>query len=503
MSLLLDALRRAEEAKRQQAKLDAEPVADMAETGVAKVTEQKPEPGLPEISFAEIELSPVESIPAEPAPMPLDRQSADEEPLPVRDSATTMADALSLAPVDTTKSGVETTVVGEAMPPPVAEVPPKKPAVAPVSPNPESRLSAASSSPAAPKSSVNPQHQRDTAKRVLSATAPVRPSVNWHLLLVVVGGVAVVAILVWLWWASQPVPSTPTEPDDQNTATVSESMTDPTPAGSFELKPDVPIASVTPPRSADDVGVSSGGKLPASSAPVTHDSTPLMQQVTPKPESVLPAPPAATLSANGAVQITKSVTSDVVPSDVARGYAAFQSRDWGAANRLYQNVLVQEPNNRDALLGMAVLAAHEGRQDASQAYYRQMLVLDPQDVDAQAGLAMVSRKQSGVERIAQLEELLNTQPGNAPLLQELAMAYHNQQRWADAQQLYFRAYTVQPDSPDAAFNLAISLERIDQPRLALRYYQQAASRAQHYPAQFDRALLDRRIATLQARAAPQ
>ena len=51
------------------------------------------------------------------------------------------------------------------------------------------------------------------------------------------------------------------------------------------------------------------------------------------------------------------------------------------------------------------------------------------------------------------------------------------QRWPDAQQAYFQAHQLQPDNPDYAFNLAVALEHIGQPKAALDFYRRAVQAA--------------------------
>ena len=53
-----------------------------------------------------------------------------------------------------------------------------------------------------------------------------------------------------------------------------------------------------------------------------------------------------------------------------------------------------------------------------------------------------------------------------------------QGRWAEAQQEYFKAFAAEPDNADFAYNLAVSLDHLRQPRLALEYYRRALALAE-------------------------
>ena len=49
--------------------------------------------------------------------------------------------------------------------------------------------------------------------------------------------------------------------------------------------------------------------------------------------------------------------------------------------------------------------------------------------------------------------------------------------WAQAQQAYFQAHHLEPNNPDYAYNLAISLEHLSQSKLALGFYRHAVQLA--------------------------
>ena len=65
----------------------------------------------------------------------------------------------------------------------------------------------------------------------------------------------------------------------------------------------------------------------------------------------------------------------------------------------------------------------------------------------------------------------------ASLYFTLGNLYGDQSRWAEAQQAYFQAYQMEQSNPDYAYNLAVGLEHIGQPRLAANFYQRAVEQA--------------------------
>jgi cytochrome c-type biogenesis protein CcmH/NrfG len=81
----------------------------------------------------------------------------------------------------------------------------------------------------------------------------------------------------------------------------------------------------------------------------------------------------------------------------------------------------------------------------------------------------------------------------------LGNLYAQQGRWPDAQQAYFRAYGAAPDNPDYAYNLAVGLDRLNQPKLASTTTS-ALALAQDKAVGFDRNALRKRLHELNARA---
>lgn len=196
------------------------------------------------------------------------------------------------------------------------------------------------------------------------------------------------------------------------------------------------------------------------------------------------ARPSDTAWSSGDIKVSRHSNAPRLSPALQSGYQALLAGDLPAAAEHYAAALRQEPNNRDALLGNAAVALR--RNDAAQASasYTRLLELDPSDADALAGLLSLRPGDAGQSE-QRLKALLRKTPDAAPIQFALGNLYARQARWTDAQQAYFRAYTASPDNPDYAVNLAIGLDRLNQPRLALTYYQRALALSQSAPAGFD------------------
>src|SRR5574343_337930 len=216
-----------------------------------------------------------------------------------------------------------------------------------------------------------------------------------------------------------------------------------------------------------------------------RDSRPAPQQ---SDEEVQPSPP---------IKLVR--TRPEPDANLLRGHATLQRGELEQARRDYEQALLRDPNNTDALLALAAIAQRQGRGDDAERLRQRALVANPSDPATQAatlsGAAAEADPQTAESR---LKTLLSTQPESAPLNFALGNLYSRQSRWAEAQQAYFNAVAADGDNPDYLFNLAVSLDHLRQPRLAAQHYRLALDAATRRPAAFDRDKLNRRLGELQA-----
>ena len=218
------------------------------------------------------------------------------------------------------------------------------------------------------------------------------------------------------------------------------------------------------------------------------------------------APPAAALAADqeinsGEVQIARSRTANGADASLTRAYAAFQSGDLDAAARLYDAARKADPDRRDTLLGLAAVALKRGDLPRAYNYYAQVLQAQPHDPVASAALFSLTEA-DGESGAARLRLLLDSHDDAPYIHAALGAWYARRARWADAQQAYFDAVRLDAANPDYSFNLAVSLEHMGQGPAALGYYQKSLSlRAQH-GAGFDAQTAEDRVRVLSAPTAP-
>lgn len=181
-----------------------------------------------------------------------------------------------------------------------------------------------------------------------------------------------------------------------------------------------------------------------------------------------------------------------------QAYAAYQAGKLDEANRLYREVLRADPTQRDAWLGLAVMAHADNRREPALDAYKRVLRLEPQNATALAGIIALNQDADEPRQESRLRELLARSPQEADLNHALGLVLSGEQRWPEAQPLFFKAHALAPQEPRFAYNLAVTLDHLRKPGLALQYYETALQLAQGKAAGFDEAGARNRLAQLRA-----
>ena len=207
---------------------------------------------------------------------------------------------------------------------------------------------------------------------------------------------------------------------------------------------------------------------------------------------------AATLEDHFSSRPAESGRASLSPG-IAEGYQALQAGKLDQAESRYRAVLQADAQSVDALLGLATIAARRGNAQQALGFYEQALQIEPRNAAAQAGIIDIIGQADPQMSETHLKQLIAREP-SAFLYFSLGNLYGRQAAWPAAQAAYFQAYNLQPDNPDYAYNLAIGLEHLEQPKLALTYYRKALELSfQKGHANFDQNRVIERIGQLAAR----
>ncbi|MCH9704803.1 MAG: hypothetical protein K0U15_01585 [Proteobacteria bacterium] len=198
------------------------------------------------------------------------------------------------------------------------------------------------------------------------------------------------------------------------------------------------------------------------------------------------------------VQVKLSAEGQERQKMLNQARAFYNKGSYLEAETIYRNVLIMSPTNRDALRGIARIGVTTGRYQAAVATYLDLLNYYPNDPIAIAELSNL-RGDSG--NFYEVEKALKGTLGKMPaadgrLYFSLGNLYAQNRKFKDAQQAYFDAFSRETNNPDYAYNLAVILDYLNKPQLALRYYREALQLSVDLPVGFNRVEVKARIEDL-------
>lgn len=317
---------------------------------------------------------------------------------------------------------------------------------------------------------------RDTVRKVFTAKQTMAPANSFLITLLVLSAIAAAGLGIYFWLQLGPITGLAAK-SASATAVAPPAQTFPvaSTAATTVSGPAAPAVRTLPPHS---TGAASIAPRPA--APERNPSDTIQ-----RPGDAGMAP----------IRISKSRTSQEPLATSA--YAAFQAGDLPSARTAYEHLLSQDPRSIEALEGLAAVDLREGKLDEAQTSYLRILEIDPRNATAHANLIDVKGDADPIALESRLKSLLASQPDLPVLSFSLGNIYASQGRWSEAQAAYFKAFSMESDNPDYAFNLAVSLDQLHQTRLAKQYYEHALNASEGRPAGFDRTQALSRLQALQ------
>lgn len=461
MSLLLQALKKAEEDKRRRAAL------------------AQSEPPLAEVEFPTLNL--VEDVVEDAVEIPMLEIAVED----VASAATNIQLAEEFMPLAEAETATPIEIVQLESPAPIAA---PEEAIPPIitssisSQPPKSAPESPAAEPVKPVPIPAPQNAPQALAKSMFAKRP-RPQGRGLLPWLVLGASLLLAgMLAWFTWQyrqlTQPIPSVVVNPAASAPAVQSHSdgyVNEP--SATEDLHEDTPSNDVATTTVAPAAAIK-----PLESAPTNPN----------KPNQ--PAP--RLINEGGELNLPPKFIRQTANLSAAEpvllAWQAYQSGDFAQAERIYRKVLVADPRQRDALLGLAAIAQQRGDLADAESLYQRLLRFNPQDEAAKAALLGLNSAQMPEKDAVQLE-----QTGKAdPLV--LGHYFAAQQRWSQAQEQFFLAYTANPNNADAALNLAVSLDHLNQTALARSYYRKALQAKEQI--NFDRSKVEQRLLELDTAA---
>jgi Flp pilus assembly protein TadD len=342
---------------------------------------------------------------------------------------------------------------------------------------------------------------QETARRVFVAkeTLAMEPARSPWALLAVAAGVVAIGAMMWFGWqqfshlGSLKNPVTARAPGDLPPASPTLGQPKLAPAG--VAAPPLPSEQIIPPLLPPP--------LASAKPPADAPSSPVAPRALSERELLVRSLQSSRTVREPPVSLKLSPKIEVAVSpQMSEAYSVLLRGDYADAKKRYTELVQTAPLNIDGHLGLAAAAARSGDAPLARRAYQRALELDPRNQTAIAGLLAMNDAATPETVAAELRKQIALNPNAAALHFALGNAYASDRRWSEAQQSYFEAYRLDGSNADTIYNLAVSLDQLGQTRLALEHYDKALAAAARSTAQFDRAAIARRIAELQGARTP-
>ncbi|MBK9625699.1 MAG: tetratricopeptide repeat protein [Rhodocyclaceae bacterium] len=257
-----------------------------------------------------------------------------------------------------------------------------------------------------------------------------------------------------------------------------------------------PVSSIAPIAAPDTAINATAPQPPATgtepmlaadvSSPVGAGDTPLNARAVPSvaiagavansaiAKSAIARPTAKTSAAVAAKAPVPIFTTTPAPeTNLDAAYRALLDGRLDEAARDYRKALDKNPDERDALLGLAYIAQRTDQHDDARIGYERVLRLEPGHPGATSGLLTLATKSDPQMTATRAREMVERNPESAVALSTLGGLLAREGRIAEAQQVYFKALSLEPDNALYAYNLAVALDRMHKYQQAQGYYQRA------------------------------
>ncbi|WP_432808935.1 tetratricopeptide repeat protein [Pantanalinema sp. GBBB05] len=155
----------------------------------------------------------------------------------------------------------------------------------------------------------------------------------------------------------------------------------------------------------------------------------------------------------------------------------YQQGNLVEAERLYRQVLQQDPDQVEALHAIGVIVCQSGQLETAENYLRRVVTLSPQFAQAWGNLGGVVQQRGRVEEaIGYYQQAIALDPLYADAHQNLAVALQEQERLEEAIVHCQQAIALKPQIADLYYNLGFMLRRLNRLEEAIVQYRQAIQR---------------------------
>jgi len=158
--------------------------------------------------------------------------------------------------------------------------------------------------------------------------------------------------------------------------------------------------------------------------------------------------------------------------ELEKAYEASIAGRSDAAIITYKNVLEVDPNNKNALFGLATTYHRAGQLDLARPLYARLLSVDPNHRDGLNNFLVLLADEAPEEALSQLQKLQMSNPGFSPIPAQIAIIDEKLGHLDQAAESMQHAIELAPENLTYRYNLAVMLDRQHRYKEAADLYRQ-------------------------------
>ena len=172
------------------------------------------------------------------------------------------------------------------------------------------------------------------------------------------------------------------------------------------------------------------------------------------------------------------IPDENIPEAIDNAYRAMEAGQLEAAAMLYKRIIYADPENKEALFGLASVYQRTGQLPQARAMYSKLLALDPQNWPAMNNFLVLAAEEAPDHAVEEFKRLMQTNPEFAPIPAQIGMIYYRQKKYDEAGNYLIKAIQLDPSNLSYRFNLAVIYDHLGRAREAGRLYQQLLEEAE-------------------------
>jgi len=155
-----------------------------------------------------------------------------------------------------------------------------------------------------------------------------------------------------------------------------------------------------------------------------------------------------------------------------QAYNALAAGHTSEAIDMYNTILVNDPENKNALFGLATSYHRVGQLEKARPLYTKLLTIDPGNRDGLNNFLVLMADEAPEEALVQLEKLEERNPQFSPIPAQMAVIYQKLGNFDKASEKMFHAIELSPENLTYRYNLAIMLDKQKKYDEAAKLYHQ-------------------------------